>query len=726
MGSRKDDNINSIQDHFNALVTDGADISGHGGTGMPDIAPGYSGSPARGEGGTDSNRQTVSQGDQPKPHRNTNSGEEAESPGHRGTIVTDLHPVGCNLVNLGHAESDQSDLPSVNPSAQENTTKTDPCLSQSDIYNHHPPSVSSHKGNSPEHGEHSIQEERRGREKEKTETEVRKVREEKEEKEKEREPEKQHMPSQGSGAGAFPFPASSDNAVLHGGRQVEFCSVATAPMTPKMPDNHRIPAAFPELNRREVEQRKEERKERKEERKEEDRESPTLPKTDPGTVTAGLMSQKCSAPTQEVAGGIKNQSNISHVSPANSEPQTDRPCQNHAAEQEPKPAADKPRLQQGQKADTFDQEITILVTHHYSYGAQEEGEKDERGEMRCTLDSTRPKGLKNSKERMKNIVAEGSVDIEEGWKVVPPVPQNSLDDGKSDDQAQPEITGTIIKPSSERNQQDDSLPSFGKDYQTDTKLITSPNICFSVGKPDNTEQHSLVDRSGTVQPNQTEQLQRSLVGDPVLSSPARQLQHMQTQGDGTNAFHFPASSGRLRVKTKDAELQVGQQVECRSVATAPMTPKMPNNIIVPVSFPERIGREGEKGKEEILKVKEPTQEEESDEPVQEVRWDERGMTWEVYGAVVEVAVLGSAIQKHLEKQVKKLRRQPSPSLPPPPPLNPAAVPLRSSPPPTARPVQEKRKELDSKKDRRRRRNPFRPLLKNVQQPICCSRTNSTE
>ncbi|KAF3838115.1 hypothetical protein F7725_009883 [Dissostichus mawsoni] len=64
-------------------------------------------------------------------------------------------------------------------------------------------------------------------------------------------------------------------------------------------------------------------------------------------------------------------------------------------------------------------------------------------------------------------------------------------------------------------------------------------------------------------------------------------------------------------------------------------------------------------------------EEQSEEPVQEVSWDEKGMTWEVYGAVVEVAVLGSAIQKHLEKQVKKQK----PSMPPPPPLNPSAVPL---------------------------------------------------
>uniref|UniRef100_A0A3P8YVR9 G protein-regulated inducer of neurite outgrowth C-terminal domain-containing protein n=1 Tax=Esox lucius TaxID=8010 RepID=A0A3P8YVR9_ESOLU len=662
-------------------------------------------------------------------------------------------------------------------------------------------------------------------------------------------------PPQGSGAGAFPFPTSSGRTGTDSkdgepqvGRQVEFRSVATAPMTPRTPNTPTFPAAFPELKGREMVQRTEEMgKERK-------------PETGPGTVTTGLMFapvQECSATTQEVAGVIKPQSNIPPDIPANSEPQTNRPCHNRTIDPESKPADDKQRIQQGPKADAFDQEITILVTHHYSYGAQEEEEDEERDEMMSSFHSTKAEELKDSKELKEKKNSEGSVeaDIQEGVKVVPPVPQNSLDDGKSDDQAQPEITGTIIKPLTERNPPDDSLPSSDKDFQTDTKQMTSPSltkkrhseqpvdreeVCFSERKSDNADQHCLVERSGTVQPNQTEQLQRPLVGAPAQSSPARHLQHMQTQvslevvqchsvatspmtppqgvntdafqfpassrtlevaqshsvatspmtppqgvnanafhfpassrslevaqchsvatspmtppqgvgaetfsfpecsrslavvqchsvatspmtppqGVGANAFSFPESSGRPGAETKDAELQVGQQVEYRSVATAPMTPKTPNISTVPFSSPELSGREGE-----ISKVEEQMEEEKSDEPVQEVRWDEKGMTWEVYGAVVEVAVLGSAIQKHLEKQVKKLRRQPSPTLPPPPPLNPAAMPLRSSPPPPSGPVQDKRMELDGKKDGRRRRNPFRLLLKNVQQPICCSRTNSVE
>lgn len=45
-------------------------------------------------------------------------------------------------------------------------------------------------------------------------------------------------------------------------------------------------------------------------------------------------------------------------------------------------------------------------------------------------------------------------------------------------------------------------------------------------------------------------------------------------------------------------------------------------------------------------------------PVREVRWDEEGMTWEVYGAAVDPEVLGSAIQKHLEIQIEQ-NTQPS-------------------------------------------------------------------
>ncbi|XP_059846237.1 G protein-regulated inducer of neurite outgrowth 1-like isoform X2 [Hypanus sabinus] len=89
---------------------------------------------------------------------------------------------------------------------------------------------------------------------------------------------------------------------------------------------------------------------------------------------------------------------------------------------------------------------------------------------------------------------------------------------------------------------------------------------------------------------------------------------------------------------KDVEMQVDITVQCKSVATGPMTPleKTPLPTLPEVSV-------------------EAT--EEQSEPVREVQWDEKGMTWEVYGASMDAEVLGLAIQKHLEKQIEEHGKQ---------------------------------------------------------------------
>lgn len=219
-----------------------------------------------------------------------------------------------------------------------------------------------------------------------------------------------------------------------------------------------------------------------------------------------------------------------------------------------------------------------------------------------------------------------------------------------------------------------------------------------------------------------------------------------TPPEGDQAFCFPsllAKSAATATESKDAESQVGRSVvECRSVATAPMTPRTPTVTTfpevgkVPGSSGGKISEENEDkrekqeapGKEESAvgrKVEEDGKEK-CEEPVQEVSWDEKGMTWEVYGAVVEVTVLGSAIQKHLEKQVKK--RQPS--MPPPPPLNLSAVPLSPGESVAAsggsgKGRVGKRQERDGEAGRRRR-NPFRQMMENMQQPHCCSKAHTSE
>ncbi|NWR82623.1 GRIN1 protein, partial [Furnarius figulus] len=162
---------------------------------------------------------------------------------------------------------------------------------------------------------------------------------------------------------------------------------------------------------------------------------------------------------------------------------------------------------------------------------------------------------------------------------------------------------------------------------------------------------------------------------------------------GAAAFTFPkremgSVAPRLEPSKKDAEMQVSMPVEMRSVATGPMTPvaKSPQT-----SYPE-------------VQVKGTVVEvvEEAPEPIREVSWDEKGMTWEVYGASMEVEVLGMAIQKHLEKQIEEHGRQVV--------VTPQSTRTGSV------------KGAPRKGEAKRQPSVFRALLQNVRRPRCCSRT----
>ncbi|KAL8186863.1 UNVERIFIED_CONTAM: hypothetical protein K2H54_017000 [Gekko kuhli] len=90
------------------------------------------------------------------------------------------------------------------------------------------------------------------------------------------------------------------------------------------------------------------------------------------------------------------------------------------------------------------------------------------------------------------------------------------------------------------------------------------------------------------------------------------------------------------LQCKDAGVQTIPTKECKSVATSP-------SVVVedhPHVYPE-VSLEPEAEGEKSL--------------VQEVRWDDEGMTWEVYGAEVDPEELGLAIQKHLEFQIEQLQ-----------------------------------------------------------------------
>ncbi|XP_041032440.1 GRIN2-like protein isoform X1 [Carcharodon carcharias] len=92
---------------------------------------------------------------------------------------------------------------------------------------------------------------------------------------------------------------------------------------------------------------------------------------------------------------------------------------------------------------------------------------------------------------------------------------------------------------------------------------------------------------------------------------------------------------RHQLEHKDAEVQTSLAVNCRSVGTSPMSPT--DSCLVHM-FPEVNLEENQLIQES---------------PVREVKWDDKGMTWEVYGASVDPEVLGLAIQKHLEIQIEQ-------------------------------------------------------------------------
>ncbi|XP_078087735.1 G protein regulated inducer of neurite outgrowth 1 [Mustelus asterias] len=135
---------------------------------------------------------------------------------------------------------------------------------------------------------------------------------------------------------------------------------------------------------------------------------------------------------------------------------------------------------------------------------------------------------------------------------------------------------------------------------------------------------------------------------------------------------------------KDVEMQVDITVQCKSVGTGPMTPLEKTPLL---ALPE---------------VHVEVMEEEQPEPVRDVQWDEKGMTWEVYGASVDAEVLGLAIQKHLEKQIEEHGKQ-NPEVC----QNDKSNSLKGS--------------LGKEENKRRQSNVFQAVLHNIRSPQCCAR-----
>lgn len=458
--------------------------------------------------------------------------------------------------------------------------------------------------------------------------------------------------------------------------QKEFCSVATSPMTPKMPSV----TAFPELTGRESVQ--------KVKKCEEPKEQKSFPAAKSLTEAE---SEKTSCPSASL---MNSQVTVK----------------------------DNEQCKQ-QRMGSMEQDITILVTH---YGNKEE-EEEEKPES--SFYSIEPEMVKID-------------EYEELGK--------SKGDAKMED-VKEEISAATAHTRNNANTSEQSMTRIKSD-NSGVKENTAVCEEFSnVTKPPVPESPAPFGCQNIRTQVSLEVVQCHSVATSPMTPP-----------EGDQAFYFPSNFGRgetVSAESKDAEPQVRQQVEFRSVATAPMTPRTPITTTFPeirkqVSTEEKIVEEDKKqhaemdeggilqeeeklpdenekeaaedDKKELVVTSKEKGEDKCEEPVQEVSWDEKGMTWEVYGAVVEVSVLGSAIQKHLEKQVKKQKK---PSMPPPPPLTPSATPLTSESTQggsgSGKGPAGKRGERDGKV-RRRRRNPFRLLMENMQQPHCCSRAHTTE
>ncbi|KFP73612.1 GRIN2-like [Acanthisitta chloris] len=133
------------------------------------------------------------------------------------------------------------------------------------------------------------------------------------------------------------------------------------------------------------------------------------------------------------------------------------------------------------------------------------------------------------------------------------------------------------------------------------------------------------------------------------------------------------------LECRDVEVQTLPTTEYKSVATSPAAAAEGHSHVFP-----------EVNLEQDLEA--PMS------PVREVRWDDEGMTWEVYGASVDPEVLGVAIQKHLEFQIEQTQTE------------------------QAEMAEKNNEETPSEKTGKKR--PFRTMMHSLRYPSCCARSST--
>ncbi|CDQ98405.1 unnamed protein product [Oncorhynchus mykiss] len=124
-----------------------------------------------------------------------------------------------------------------------------------------------------------------------------------------------------------------------------------------------------------------------------------------------------------------------------------------------------------------------------------------------------------------------------------------------------------------------------------------------------------------------------------LQSSQSRLVTPQNQEEGLNAVAPPLCCIPIGLAPFQHICQI--DIELCSQSEHPSSKdKLPTtNEELPTTNPERAG--------------DPEQERKDSGPVQNVVWDEQGMTWEVYGASVDLESLGFAIQSHLQCKIRE-------------------------------------------------------------------------
>ncbi|KAL4618168.1 G protein-regulated inducer of neurite outgrowth 3-like [Arapaima gigas] len=160
----------------------------------------------------------------------------------------------------------------------------------------------------------------------------------------------------------------------------------------------------------------------------------------------------------------------------------------------------------------------------------------------------------------------------------------------------------------------------------------------------------------------------------------------------------PAKTSTLHDSSKKTKLQFVLEIDPAGPQMS-NTDKVAENKLGPGEQPSSVSDQaGQPAEGDWTCGSDRLRESSKCEVVQDVLWDEQGMTWEVYGAALDPESLGVAIQSHLQTKIKEQERK----------------------------VTAIRKSISSevpqgRKAKSQQRNVFRLLMQNIRRPNCCTR-----